>query len=65
MRSAIATLELEHLYVIYPGIDSFRLSENITAVAAARLTGPTTWMTRSASDEPRSGRMASEGLDLL
>ena len=35
MRSAIETLELEHLYVVYGGAQRFALSEGITAVPAA------------------------------
>jgi len=32
MKIALENLELEHLWVVYPGKETYKLSENITAV---------------------------------
>ena len=39
MRSAAADLQLDHLYVIYPGADRFTLADAITALPATALAG--------------------------
>ena len=37
MRSALADLELDHLYVVHAGTHRFVLDERITAIGAAEL----------------------------
>ncbi len=37
MRSALADLELDHLYAVHAGAHRFALDEHITAVGAAEL----------------------------
>ena len=44
MRLAIAELDLDHLYVVHPGSESFPLSDTVTAVAASRVTEPRGWL---------------------
>ena len=43
MRSALADLELDHLYVVYAGAHRFALDERITAISAAELLGGEKW----------------------
>jgi len=37
MRSALESLQLDHLYVVHGGTHHFRLDEHITAIPAAQL----------------------------
>ncbi|UCD79705.1 MAG: ATP-binding protein [Desulfobacterales bacterium] len=42
MKTAIQDLDLEHLWVVYPGGSEYRLSESITAMPLAKL--PSVWI---------------------